>query len=109
MCIYIYIYIEREGEREYRERDIHDNYNYIYIYIYNRSYVHVPRFLGSKKPIALCTSSTEAYGFVEFEISSSTISTVFRQPLSTGHLRRVALPLQVNICLGGTTCLTLLV
>ena len=27
---------------------------------------------------------TEAYGFIEFEISNSTISTVFRQPLRSG-------------------------
>ena len=49
------------------------------------------RFVGSKKLIAglnllayyICYK-TEGYGFIEFEMSNSTISTVFRQPLNIG-------------------------
>ena len=41
---------------------------------------------ASNKPITgivllVCARETEGYGFIEFDISNSTISTVFRQPL----------------------------
>ena len=44
-------------------------------------------FVGSEKPITgldlpVYARKTEGYGFNEFEISNSTISAVFRQPLS---------------------------
>ena len=73
--IYIYIYIiERERERE-REREVGG------IRFENSS-----RCVGSNKLISSLNSpvyacNTEAYGFIEFEISNSTISTIFCQPL----------------------------
>ena len=44
-------------------------------------------FFGSEKPITglvllVYAWTTEGYGFIEFEISNGTISTVFHQPLT---------------------------
>ena len=45
--------------------------------------------LAPKRPfmgldLLVCAWETEGYGFIEFEVSNSTISTVFRQPRSLG-------------------------
>ena len=80
MYMYIYIYIERERLPEYGWKPhrvvlaANDNITgltllaYIYIYIYIYMYIY-----------------TEGYGFIEFEISNSTVSTVFHQPLILQH------------------------
>ena len=43
---------------------------------------HGPELTG------ICIKFTEGYGFIEFEISNSTISTVFRQSLSEARQTR---------------------
>ena len=45
-----------------------------------QSNCHRPQFIGIR------VNNTEGYGFIEFEISNSTIPTVFRQPLSERRL-----------------------
>ena len=56
-----------------------------------------PRVLGPQRPIAslkllVYAWKTEGCGFVESEISNSTISTVFRQPLTNGVFQQEGLP-----------------
>ena len=77
------------------------------------------RFVGSKRPITglnllVYAWKTEGYGLIELEISNSTISTVFHQPLIAQRGQSDvpqwdgAQPACDTRKLGGTTCLKLL-
>ena len=63
-------------------------YIYIYVYMYLASQVEgrrIGRLRAAAGPILQVFAwTTEGYGFLEFEISNSTSSTVSRQPLTSG-------------------------